>query len=113
MVGFIASYILVFLAAILNAVMDTIADEPHFNKSIFKNWDKRFWSKEISWSFSKKIFNWKFDGWHVAKSLMIICLVGAIITFRVYHQWWVHFISFGVIWNVTFEFFYSKIFKAK
>ncbi len=112
MVGFIASYILVFIAACFNAFMDTIGDEAHFINSIFRNWDKQFWSKEVSWRYAKKIFNYRVDGWHLCKSAMIFCLLGAVIIFRIHHEWWVHFISMGIIWNVTFEGFY-RLFKWK
>lgn len=109
---FIISYVLVSIAAGLNALMDTIGDHVHFNASIFSNWKKEFWSKEISWQYAKKVFGWKYDGWHVAKSIMIICLVVAIVVFKPYYQWWVHFISIGLIWNGSFNLFY-KIFNKK
>jgi hypothetical protein len=109
---FIWSYVLVFIAAFFNAIMDTLENEPAFNSSIFKDWNKRFWSKSISWQYAKKIINYRIDGWHLAKSAMIFCLIGAVIVFRSHHQLWVHFISMGIIWNITFESFY-RLFKWK
>lgn len=120
---FLWSYGLIVLAAVFNAFMDTVADEPHFNKSIFKNWKKSFWSKEISWENKNKvlfiIFKIKVkapaifsDGWHIAKAAMITCIGLAVALFVSHHQWWVHFISLIAIWKIVFELFYSKIFKA-
>jgi hypothetical protein len=109
---FLWSYSLVFLAAFFNAAMDTLENEPAFNRSVFKEWDKRFWSKAISWQYAKKILNYKVDGWHLAKSAMIFCLIGAVIVFRPHHQLWIHFLSMGMIWNITFESFY-RLFKCK
>jgi hypothetical protein len=110
--AFIYSYILVLIAASFNALMDNLENQVAFNASIFKNWDKKFWCKEISWQYAKKIFGYKIDGWHLAKSMMICCLIGAIIIFKPWHQWWVHFISLGIIWNGSFDLFY-KVFKSK
>ena len=112
---FLWSYGLVFIAAIFNAVMDTLENEPAFNNSIFRNFDKTFWSKEISWKYAKKILNYKVDGWHLVKSAMIFCLVGAIILFRLHPLFmpiWAHFVCMGLIWNITFEVSY-KIFRVK
>ena len=83
------------LAAMCNAVMDTIADKAHFDKSIFSKYDPDFWLKTDSWdnkyndidgdgegdvkggfkyngvfSFLNNIL----DGWHIFQSLMIIFL---------------------------------------
>jgi hypothetical protein len=110
---FLWSYGFVFLAAFFNACMDICEDEPHFNKSIFKNLDKTFFCKSISWQYAKTILGYRLDFWHLCKSVMISCLVGAIVIFRIHHEWWVHFISFGVIWNVTFSLFYHKLLRTK
>jgi hypothetical protein len=110
---FLWSYGLIFIAAFFNACMDAFENTPNFNESIFKNLDKRFWCKDVSWNHAKKIFSYKADAWHLSKSAMIFCLVGAIIIFRSHHQWWVHFISMGIILNVTFWLFYHHLFKVK
>lgn len=108
---FLVSYGLVCLAAIFNACMDTCEDDVHFNKSIFKNLDPTFFCKSVSWQYAKTLLGYRFDFWHLCKSAMIICLVGAIIVFILHHQWWVHFISLGIIWNSTFTLFYHKILR--
>lgn len=109
---FLWSYSLVFMAALFNAVMDTLENAPEFNASVFKNWDKKFWLKEVSWQYDKRVFGYKIDGWHLAKSAMIFCLLGAMIIFRPHHQLWIHFVSAGIIWNISFDIFY-KLFKVK
>lgn len=110
---FIWSYMLVFFAAFFNSIMDSTENFANFNKSIFKNLDQKFWLKEESWKYAKMIFGWRADIWHISKSAMIFCFAGAIILFRPTHQWWVHFISLGIIWNATFWLFYNKLFRIK
>lgn len=113
MVGFIISYVFMFIAAFFNACMDITEDDVHFNKSIFKNLSPTFFCKSVSWKYAKAIFKYRLDFWHLCKSAMIICLVEAIVVFRIHHQWWVHFTTFGIIWNVTFSLFYHKILRSK
>lgn len=106
-------YLFICLAAICNAVMDRVEYSTAFNQSIFKWKDKEFWEKDISWQYAKKIFGWKADAWHIAKSLMIIFLITAVIVGSVgkSHHWWEWFIM-GVVWNLVFNLFYNKILKA-
>src|SRR5689334_21738421 len=110
---FIASYLLVVVAAFFNAVMDATENTPNFDESIFKNLDKRFWCKDVSWEFAKKLFGYKFDAWHLSKSAMIICFACAIILFKAKHNFIVHLVSIGLVWNFCFWLFYHKIFKVK
>lgn len=98
------------IAAILNAFMDVLENET-FSSSIFKHWNQKFWYKRESWKYAKKIFNYKIDGWHLAKSSMIICIIGAIVNYHVITIWQVDFLLFGLLWNILFEFFYSHVFK--
>jgi hypothetical protein len=110
---FLWSYGFVFLAAFFNACMDAFENSPNFDESIFKRLDKKFWCKDVSWHYAHRIFGYKFDAWHIAKSAMVICLVIAVVLFRPHHEWWVHFVSIGLIWNATFVLFYHVIFKVK
>jgi hypothetical protein len=110
---FFVSYGLVLVAVFFNACMDAFENTPNFNESIFKNLDKRFWCKDVSWHHAKNIFGYKWDAWHLSKSAMVFCVVGAILVFRPHHQCWVHLMSFGIIWNVGFWLFYHKIFGIK
>jgi hypothetical protein len=101
-------YILWFLAAILNAVMDRTENLVAFNRSIFNHLDPKFWCKEISWQYAKKIFSWKADCWHIAKSSMVICLAASLLLDGI--KLW-EFPIFGIVWNVTFNTFYNHILK--
>jgi hypothetical protein len=107
------SYVLVFIGAFFNACMDITEEETHFNKSIFKNLDPRFFCKSISWQYAKTILKVHFDFWHLCKFGWIFSMLGAIVIFRIHHQWWVHYISLLAIWWITFELFYGKILKVK
>lgn len=109
----IIPYALIFLAAVFNAIMDRLENEPAFNKSVFRKKDARFWSKTESWKYVKKIFGYRPDGWHLAKSGMIICMLLAVIFAVDKHQWWVRLISMGAVWNLTFSLFYHKILYRK
>ena len=102
-------YILWFMAAILNAVMDRTENSVAFNRSIFNHLDPKFWSKEVSWQYAKKVFGWKADCWHIAKSLMVIFLCLSLFIENKL-QWW-EFPIFGTLWNVTFNTFYNHILK--
>jgi len=94
------------LAAFCNAVMDTLADKPHFDKSIFSKYDSDFWLKTDSWDNKYNdidgdgegdvkgglrykgvlgFLNNLSDGWHIFQSLMIIflamsCSLGIFVT---------------------------------
>lgn len=100
--------ILISLAAVCNAVMDILENE-NFSSSIFRNLDPKFWYKRESWKYAKRVFGWKFDGWHVFKSLMITLLMLAIVFYKPIFGW-IDFIVFGLMWNLTFSFAY-KMFK--
>ena len=91
------------LAAICNAIMDTVADRPHFEQSIFSKYSSEFWLKTESWDnkyndidgdgegdveggFKHKgmfgFLNNLLDGWHLFQSLMIICLSLSVVLFQ-------------------------------
>lgn len=110
---FIVSYILVFMAAFFKACADAFENTPNFNESVFRNWNKRVWCKDVSWEYAPKLWGYKFDSWHISISLMVICWAAALVVFKSHHELWVHFITIGVIWNATFVLFYHKVFKVK
>jgi len=109
----IVTYILVFFASILNACMDITEEESHFDKSVFKKLNPKFYCKSISWQYAKTIFGVHLDFWHLCKYGWWGCMLLAIIVFKMRHEWWVHYISMVVIWWATFELFYGKILKSK
>lgn len=110
---FIWSYLLVCIAAFFNACMDICEEESHFNKSIFRNMDARFFCKSVSWQYAKTILSVHLDFWHLCKFGWLASILGAIVVFKTHHQWWVHYISMAAIWYITFQLFYDKILKVK
>lgn len=107
-----APYVLIFLAAFFNACMDAFENE-NFFESIFKKWDQKVWYKRESWKYARKIFAYKLDSWHICKSLMICCFVGAIVVYEPINEWYIDFVSMGIMWNLCFWIFYHKLFKVK
>lgn len=101
------SAILILLAAVCNAVMDILENE-NFSSSAFKNLNPMFWYKRESWKYAKRIINWKFDGWHVFKSSMIVLLMLAVVLYKPIFGW-VDFVLFGLLWNCTFNLTYKLL----
>lgn len=102
---------MIVLSAICNAAMDRTGDVVAFNKSIFQHRNQKFWCKEISWLYARKIFGWKLDAWHIFKSSMIICWALAAIFFKSTGYFIVDLLLIGTIWNLFFNLFYNKLFK--
>jgi len=112
----------IILAAVCNAVMDRIDDE-NIHDSIWKGSNWEWWYKRESWDNAKKIFGWKYDGWHVFKSAMIVFLISAIVIacytgplFNFGTTWQMiglQIIFYGFVWNGTFNLFYDGVFKRK
>ena len=98
------------MAAVMNAIMDRLENETYF-KSVFKYWNQKFWYKRVSWEYAKVVFNYKIDGWHLCKSMMIIFIAAAIVSYQMLFSPIVDIIIIGIVWNVTFEFMYSTILK--
>ena len=107
------SYGFIILAAFFNACMDATETDVKFNQSIFSHLNKKFWLKSVSWQYAMKIGGWKADFWHICKSLMIICFAFSIAFMDLSHQWWVKFITVGVLWNIVFVVVYHKLLKVK
>jgi len=110
-ITYIIPYLLIAFAAICNAAMDRTGDIVAFNKSIFQHRNPKFWCKEISWLHAKKIFGWKADAWHIAKSLMIIIFAFAAAFFKSTGHWYYDVLLIGLAWNLPFNLFYNKLFK--
>lgn len=112
----------VLAASFFNACMDAWENENYF-ESIFKEWDQKFWYKRESWKYARKIAGYRIDGWHLAKSAMIICFGAAIYTEQFSYQVWhtgsimlnicIDIVAMGAIWNLGFNLFYHYIFKVK
>lgn len=124
------SLILWALAPIFNAIMDITESEAYFTSVFPKDTTKKgifFWYKRLSWNNPriKKVFGYKFDGWHIAKSIMIILIVVST-TLQIYFEGqWIQWFSFvwlnlltefcikGLMWNTIFTLFYHKLFRSK
>jgi hypothetical protein len=106
----ILSCILFAIAAILNAVMDTLVH--HYSTSVFKNLSPKFWNPNISWQYNK-FLGMAWDGWHIAKTLMLICLV-VIPSFNpstIPSFYQLFFLTLS--WAIPFNLFYSVILRRR
>jgi len=103
------SFIFVAIAAVLNAVLDTLKD--HFSVSVFKNLNPKFWNPQVSYATSITLFGVHWDAWHIIKYAFIASIFMAIVMFEQVFKWWVEFIMFFLLWWIFFELFYTYIFK--
>lgn len=102
------------LAAMFKAIADTLRD--HYDISIFRWKDPKFWKPEISWKYADtlRFTNYHLDGWHLANSGMIISFV----LFAIFHhlsdyhlKWYFEVLIAGGLFNVIFNMFYNKILR--
>jgi hypothetical protein len=128
-------------AATCNAIMDTVADAPHFNDSIFSKLGDWWGSKDKTWirkwdvlsadpkRSSRKKWFWGInypvqllDPWHFFKMWMIVFMACAFITawnikieaFEInVLNYILGLVTLGVAWNFTFSVFYNKLLKKK
>jgi len=126
-------------AGILNAVMDKIAF--NFRSSIFKDLNPRFWNVKESWKnqwkwplqpytgwyyfglytprykenfpYSNTFLVWATDAWHLAKALMIACIILGVVAYKPMFGWLVDGIMLYCFFTVAFTYFYSYILKSK
>jgi hypothetical protein len=97
-------WIYIISAAILNALMDIMENENFFSSRL-SNLNQKFWYKRESWKHAKKVFGWKFDSWHVAKSLMVMVLLWTVADSVI--QW----LILGAVWNFVFGITYKFLKK--
>ena len=102
----------IILAGIGYAFIDRIDDE-NFRESIFKNWNEKFWYKRVSWIYAKRIFKYPVDAWHLGKSFVIISFVLAAVFYKPVVNWWLDALACGIIYIITFNIFYNRIFEKK
>lgn len=105
------SNIFIIIAALMNASMDMLENEVAFNKSVFSNLNRKFWLKSESWNYALRIFGWKLDAWHIAKSLMIIFMVLAMVTYSELTNWFGDMLLYGIAWNASFNVFYNQLLR--
>ncbi len=123
------SLLLVILAAVINAAMDTL--NARYRQSVFFTKDfriNRFTDPATSWQNKwkngdrkqgEKFFGsstflvWTTDFWHLAKTVMLLCFALAIVCYTpIIHpllDWIIYWIGFGT----AFELFWAKVFLKK
>jgi hypothetical protein len=113
--------ILIALAALFNALMDTLETEISFNASKFAKLDKGFWCKPVSAHAMGFLpgTRYRADAWHICKSMSLSMLIMGIalapsqlhgITGNTLLDAGIILITLSILWVVMFNFFY-KIFK--
>jgi hypothetical protein len=105
------TYILIAIASIFKAAMDTFAD--HFSVSIFKNLNPNFWNKQVSWQGKKFLGIEVLDAWHIAQYIFLSLMFAAIYAPFLFH-FLINGYDFFIYWAiyfVVFELFYDVIFK--
>lgn len=95
---------LILLAAICKAIADTIAH--HKSTSIFKR--SKFWSNGGKMLPGTK---YRFDGWHISNSSMIIFFVVAAVLHEPVLAWYLEIPIAGIGFNLVFNIFYNKILR--
>jgi hypothetical protein len=98
------------MAAVCNAVMDMVENE-NFSSSVFSKLNPRWWYKRESWKWARKVFGWKFDAWHLFKSVMIIFISLSMVYYTPIIGNLLDIIIYGVVWNAIFILFYHKILR--
>jgi hypothetical protein len=122
------SLILIIIAAMSEAVMDTI--QFHYDRSIFKNYNnKNYWNPELSWMNKYKedlktpkfiasttLFVFLTDAWHFFKFIRTLTLfVGLLIIgflsvniFELIMMFIIVRVLFGVIFTITYRYCSNK-----
>ena len=112
------SYLLFALSVTMNAVMDTLKD--HYYESVFCGLNKYFWNPTSSWQEKykwKPIWFWSTigvvltDGWHLAKALMLLFIIGSILFHSQFE--WLDVAVYPVLYFSIFELFYSRVLRCK
>lgn len=123
------SLLLIILAAIINAAMDTLnaryKQSVLFTKNLKLN---QFTDPALSWKnkwkngdrkqgelfFGSSTFLvWTTDAWHLFKTLMLACYSIAIVTYSPIIHPVIDAIVYWITFGVMFELFWSKIFLKK
>ena len=99
--------ILFAICPIMKAIADTTDD--HYNISIFQWMNKKFWEKDTSSLYAKRLFGYKFDAYHISYSILIVCVCAAISLHQNKLAWYYEFAIAGIYWNLCFNIFYNKI----
>ncbi len=110
------SHIFIHLAAMANALMDSVEHEGIVN-TIFNKLNPKFWSKRISCDHAIVIFKYKLDAWHIAKTLMVLFLCtgfSLVVKYEIsLFPPWLNVILLGGNWILSFNLYYNKIFRKR
>lgn len=113
------SGLILILSAFLNAVMDVL--NFHYSISVFKNWNSTFWdTKESSTNKYKNgnpedgerfigsttVFVFLTDGWHLAQSLFLFSIIGAVVLYQPWFGVALDFLLYSIVFRSSFEGFY-------
>jgi hypothetical protein len=114
------SVILLILAGIFNACMDTL--KTHYSNSIFARWGGQHWiNPSLSWANKWKykskildlimstIFVCITDFWHFCKFLMLSLIMASIIFYSPLINRGIDFLILYCSFTIPFEIFYSNI----
>ena len=95
----------------MNSIMDTLTH--HYGYSIFKNLNPKWWNPNESWKYVNflPLTKYRADAWHLSKSLMIIFICISIVNADDLNVF--DFIFLGLLWNITFSFFYEHVLIKK
>ena len=116
------SFLLISLAAFCNSIMDVTSF--HYEQSYFIRFNPKYWNPQYSWKNKyvngdpkqgrTKIMQSHLsitvaftDSWHLFKSIMVICLCGAVVLYKPVTFWYCDFLIAGFFWNITFNTFYK------
>lgn len=118
-------YILIFIAAFSNAVMDVLQHK--FSSSVFKNFNPKFWNPTISWtnkyrngkkengrkypSFLSGVTDTFSDAWHIFKLIFILSIITGFCLENSFRLENIPILF--AIWGVTFKAFYAVILIRK
>jgi hypothetical protein len=118
------SLLFLVLIGFFLAVMDRTAEEVAFNNSVFRNLDRKWWLRSVSWQYVKFIRWTKYrpDAWHIAKSAMIASIGLAAVSLMyapvfLLRRPLLNFLSISallaVIVTASFVVFYDYVLKQK
>lgn len=102
--------ICIAFAGFFKSVADTLAH--HYDTSVFRRMDKRFWDPSVSWQHVGflPLTKYRADAWHLANTLQIVSWCAAI-AFAPPLSWWQIILGAGALFNLVFNLCYNKILK--
>ncbi len=107
------SLILLVSAAVFKAIADTLAH--HFDTSIFRRLDRKFWDGGDTYSPKHIPFTkYPLDAWHLSNSLYIFTMIMAMVLFKPVINWLPvlsNLTLFSITFVIVFNTFYNRILR--